>query len=411
MLPLPRRARVISASAIALLAAVATILGNVDKIAASVGGWLRPWLQSQAEIEVVLDTKTPKSITVALVDKDRVIDTQVLQGARAGQFLAPAHSRYTLIWQGPATKPERADDILAPPGRTRWRLVAAGGADGQEVLSLRPVGTEDGPTTSPPSAGILASVVAAQSSRDPSARPPGSGLVPELDRAVFIVGLFESGTTDCHRAVTVQSFGIGVGCLGIGIPGWLSDVLLRLRDRKPDALRRAFGDDEPFIISLLEGSDILRRLRAGLETPERRDSIAAGFSRLVETIEFRQIFHAQIVDAYGDALKSARLLGLESERGTLFVFDRTINQGAGIVARLHGMVEADPAGFSALDEAGRIRRFGDALKARVPSVMRSYTARRIDAIQGGRATVRGITYDLNALGISDQPSGSAPIAP
>jgi hypothetical protein len=95
----------------------------------------------------------------------------------------------------------------------------------------------------------------------------------------------------------------------------------------------------------------------------------------------------------------ARQIGLVSERGRLLIFDQLILGGPVRVERgLHTYAERFPAGAPdhPANEAARIRALGDIFKS---DGIRF--ARRTDTIVSGKGSIRGITFDLNQLGVSD----------
>jgi hypothetical protein len=111
-----------------------------------------------------------------------------------------------------------------------------------------------------------------------------------------------------------------------------------------------------------------------------------------------------VLAGYARATEVAREIGLVSERGRLLIFDRLVQGGPGPVERgARTYAERYPA--TAQDrpstEQARIRALGDIFKTdRTIGDMRS-VERRVDTIVSGRGSIRGISFDLDHLGISD----------
>jgi hypothetical protein len=114
----------------------------------------------------------------------------------------------------------------------------------------------------------------------------------------------------------------------------------------------------------------------------------------------------RVLATYAQATDVARQIGLVSERGRLLVFDRLVNAGAGSVARgVKSYAAQYPEGAPGRpdSEAARIRSLGEIFKSQLrSSAFAANVARRIDTIVSGHGSVRGVTFDLNQLGVSDQ---------
>ncbi len=149
---------------------------------------------------------------------------------------------------------------------------------------------------------------------------------PRLDRAVAVVGLFETGTTDCARRLAIvpgsvsSGRSLAVGCVGAMAPGWRTPVLKRL-DGNAGAIEHLFGDDATAARTLLGGGGIN-------EADVRRVSRAARGDP-----EFWIAYQDSVLDAYAQATALAQTAGFVSERGRLLVFDRMANSGVGSVNR------------------------------------------------------------------------------
>ncbi|HEX3348687.1 MAG TPA: hypothetical protein VHS58_11365 [Acetobacteraceae bacterium] len=98
------------------------------------------------------------------------------------------------------------------------------------------------------SAGLLISARSVAASGEPAAL--GSAAVPEVDRAMAIVGLLETGTTDCaRRAFWIRAVGAAdavapaICCLSASVPGSLEDVIAALDKGDAHRLDRLLGEN------------------------------------------------------------------------------------------------------------------------------------------------------------------------
>jgi hypothetical protein len=281
--------------------------------------------------------------------------------------------------------------VLAVKGQSSFLLTRAGVAQDRIQLSLRQKDANQATLpTSEPSARLLLSARAVQTVSNPSPVIP-AGVLPELDRAVAIVGLFETGTTDCGRHVYFlpgASSGTrvpAVGCLTVSIPGWLGEIITSLDGGDQHRLDVLLGDDAAAIRGLVPDHG------AVLPEPVLREAM----QRLTAAPEFWIAYQARVLAGYAQATDLARQFGLVSERGTLLVFDRLVASGSPAVAHaLRSYQERYP--HRPDTEAARIQALGEILaaQARTP-----FDKRRIDAIVTGHGSVNGISFDLEQLGI------------
>jgi hypothetical protein len=218
-----------------VIAAVAVVASNLDKILSTGATWLGPYIipyvSPHAVISVALDADLATAVDVFVADpsnETRVIALGQTHRDQKAVLNIPANTRYTIGWQGAGLEAGAAQHILAVKGESLFRLIRMGVADGQIRVSLRQSDPNQPelPTTEP-SAKLLISARASQAATNPSI-PISTGALPELDRATTIVGLFETGTTDCARRLYFIGRVPAVGCVGASIPGWLGEVITSL---------------------------------------------------------------------------------------------------------------------------------------------------------------------------------------
>jgi len=382
-----------------VVAAVALFAHNLDTILATGAKWLAPYVSPQAAVSVALDADPAVTADVFVADpsdKTRAIAIGRTRRDQKAVLNVPANTFYTIGWQGAGLQAGAAEHILAVKGESLFRLVRTGEAEGQTKLGLRQ-GDEDQskPATTAPSAQLLLSARASQAAANPSVGI-STGAHPELDRATAIVGLFETGTTDCARRLYFVAGSPAVGCLLASIPGWLADVIITLD-----------GGDSRRLDALLGGNaaSIRSYARDAHEVPQQAQ-LKQAMERLTAVPEFWISYQARVLATYAQATDAARQVGLVSERGRLLIFDRLVNAGPGAVARglkSYAAQYLEGAAGRPDSEAARIRALGEIFKSQLRSVHFAATfARRIDTIVSGQGSVRGVTFDLNQLGVSDQ---------
>jgi hypothetical protein len=383
-----------------MIGAVAVVAGNLDKILSTGAKWLGPYIipyiSPHAAISVVLDADLATAADVFVADpsnETRVIAVGQTHRDQKAVLNVPANTRYTIGWQGAGLEAGAAEHILAIKGETLFRLVRTGAADGQIKVSLRQSDPNQSelPTTEP-SAKLLISARASQAATNPSI-PISTGALPELDRATAIVGLFETGTTDCARRLYFISGTPAVGCIGASIQGWLGEVITSLDAGEAHRLDALLGETAASIRNYAQDR------RSVPPEPQLRQAM----ERLIAAPEFWIKYQARVLAAYAQATDTAHQIGLVSERGRLLIFDQLVFGGPGMVARgVRNYTERYPAGAPDRPdgEPARIRELGEIFKSQVPSSFGAI-ARRIDTIIGGQGSIRGITFDLNQLGVSD----------
>jgi hypothetical protein len=293
--------------------------------------------------------------------------------------------------------------VLAVKGASGFRLVRTGEDEGVLKVTLRPIDTDAASfTTTEPSARLLISARVAGVTSEPAA-VIGASALPELDRAVAIVGLFETGTTDCARRIfytpafgTTPSGGAkapAIGCLAMSIPGWLGEVIAEMDDGDAHRLDTVLGDDAAPIRAYAKDWH-------SLPPPAQ---LQRATEHLVAAPEFWVAYQARVLAGYTSAAKLARQIGLVSERGRLLVFDQIVQRGPAPVAR-DARTYSDRYSATAQDrpstERARIHALGEIFKTETRTPIARMAARRVDTIVSGRGSIRGISFDLDQLGIS-----------
>jgi hypothetical protein len=90
----------------------------------------------------------------------------------------------------------------------------------------------------------------------------------------------------------------------------------------------------------------------------------------------------------------------------LLVFDQLVQRGpSGIAHAAETYAERYPQTIQdrPVSERTRIQALGDIFKTLpgLPAFMSSAVARRVDTIITGRGSIRGVSFDLDQLGVSD----------
>jgi hypothetical protein len=403
-----------SGTIIGVIATVAVVASNLDKILSISAEWIGPSITSllspKATISVLLDTGLAIDAEVFVADprnETRAIAVSRVEPGHGAMLSVPADTVYTIGWQGAKIEAGVAAHVLAVKGKSLFRLVRIGETQDQIKVSLRQEDSDKSAlAVAEPSAKLLLSAKAVQAVSDPST-PIATSALPELDRAVSIIGLFETGTTECARRLsfvpthsstgaTVEPF---VGCLGISIPGWLTDVITSL-----DA-------DEAHPLDTLLGitAASIRKYAQDPQAVPPEAQLRQAMERLATSPEFWIQYQGRVLAAYAQAADAARQIGLISARGRLLVFDRLVNGGPNAVARgTRSYAQQYPKGAPGQpdSEAARIRALGEILKAQIPKAQlppgfAALIARRIDTIVSGHGSISGISFNLDQLGVSD----------
>jgi hypothetical protein len=395
----------------AIVAAAAVLASNIDNILTITSKWLgphlAPYIYPQAHIAIRLDDETATTADVFVSDPaDNVLAHGRTRHGEEAVLTVPANVLYKIGWQGPNILAGAVAGVFAAQGSSAFRLVRNGEDQGVVKVTLRPTDADTTPfAATEPSAKLLISARVASVASEPAA-VIGASALPELDRAVAIVGLFETGTTDCARRVFyTPAFGAArggdakapsVGCLGMSIPGWLADVIAAVDGGDARRLDAVLGDDATAIRAYAKDAHAL--------PPAAQLQRAS--ERLVAAPEFWVAYQSRVLAAYASAAEVARQVGLVSERGRLLVFDHLVQFGPNAVARVaRTYTERYPE--TAQDRPGterdRIRALGDIFKTQptIPAFLARAVSRRVDTIVSGQGSIRGISFNLGQLGISD----------
>jgi len=390
----------------AAVAALAGLMVNLDTIASYAARWLGPWLRQETRIDVLFDAPHERTLILAIAEGSDVLDTQTIHGGMTARFRVPAHARYTLVWQGPRFKAASIGDILAPSQSYLWRLALAGREEETDLLKLLAEGLAEELQTAAAPASLLVSAQAAVFARNPALRNNGFALLPELDRAVAVIGLFEQGTTDCALSYWVTRIGIGAGCVGASIPGALGGLITQLDRDHPELINETFGETAALLRDLVAADffEQTRRIRAIYDDKQTLERLRRGTAELVRTPAFRVAHQGRLLAWYRQALATARSLGLQSERGVLFVIDRQVTQGSAAFRRIRAAYDAQLAehgDIAAFDDRTRLGLLAQLVIDSTPAGRRKSVASRVETIVSGKRTMRGVAFDLNALGIRD----------
>ena len=221
--------------------------------------------------------------------------------------------------------------------------------------------------------------------------------VPEFDRAVAIVGMFETGTTTCARGVyAFKDFPPSVGCLGFQLSDLLSIMSTKTGER--DLGLKGLSSQD---------SDLLQRLLT-FRTPDPSIANDPGYrpllARLTEQPEVWVAAQARTLGIYEAALRAARELDLRSERGVLLLFDRLVQDGTGAVSRAIPAINEAVAQMVDASELDRIAATADYfLTKRSGTPLSPLVARRINTIVSGKGSLRGVDFDLDQIGVTTKP--------
>ena len=388
------------------LAAIVAVVSNVETLHTKIANWADTILRPHAAMEIRLESGIDRQTDVAIAspsEKDRVIDIRRTTSGESAIFRLPVDARYTVFWQGAGIKAARIDDVVVSRAGSRFRLVSTGSEQDLEVLALRNVAIDSGEAASDPAtpqpapASLLVSAIAASAARNPAIHPLANGVLPELDRALMVVGLFETGTTDCARRLLVAETFVSVGCLGISLPGPLPKLIA---DVDGDEARRLDG-----LLGAADAQEFRESLQANSSTEPLLvkgtiKSIVTGLRQLTAMREFWIAYQQFALDLYEQALEAARSFGLTSDRGVLFMLDKIVHQGPLVISRIRPAYARDVAAHDAPNEEERLQVLGELAKrsiGKLPERPRSFIEVRIDTIVSGKGTVRGVAFDLGEL--------------
>jgi hypothetical protein len=381
--------------------ALGTFITNADKILSFFHINIAQIVAGDTEISIRVDDPGHLAANIGDItlgfanEKNETVKQLVIAGA-SGKASVPSGSRYKVIWQGPGIDPAHAEDLLTPERTLNVVLIAKKGQTGV-AFDLR-VGSKD-LATSPPTAALLLAPAPTASTEATTFR----SAVPQFDRAAAVVGLFETGTTDCAHQIDVSIWPPLVGCLSISSPGLVTSLVAELDRGVPGAVS-AVGND----------AATLRRLAAanpyaiGPLWPADIDK-AAVRRRLLGLPDVWIAYENQALALYQQALQEAHNFDLRSERGTLLVFDRMIQTGVASVRAVRAafdqqvkQAKTPPTEPDRIALVAKLLQEGVRPSPAIPTVQ-VLTRQRIQLIATGVGTFHGIEFDLDKLGITTAP--------
>jgi hypothetical protein len=348
-----------------------------------------PLARPMAELTIGFEGQAEDSLVLLLHDGTYRRGIEVTAGTPA-VLSVPANTRYRVTWQGQGLLPRSsAEPLVLSPGPARWRLVPESRQEDRTLLALELDG-KDRPATRPAEATALLAATL------PS---PDYALLPELDRATGLVGLFETGTAACATVATLSARQVHLGCLGFAGSA-LGQLLAAVEVRNPGLIDRVLGPQAASIRPVLGQAEPLTDTQiAGLGD---LSALRARLRRLGGSRAFRIAMQELTLAAYRDAHATAAEMGLRSERGVLLVFDRMVQTGRLGMARLradylqrigNGLNAAGPEA-----EARRIATLAELARAALPAGQPG-PEQRLRIIADGRGETQGIAFDLDAIGI------------
>ena len=391
--------------AVAALGAAAAVIDNSETVGRFVAERLYPFVQTRTAFVVALDAKAPRTLFIAVVDKEnpnRPVDQQSVKPGGSATFEVPIKAFYALSWEGAGYKAAAIDQVLAPAETRRWTLNLAEESEDGTVLKPNEEGVSTDIETVPVPAATLIAGASASEQAGGTAPAGGAQLMPELSRALSTVGLFEVGTTDCMTRTYVSDYDLGVGCLAASIPGPLADIFKAIDARQPGLLDHFLGEDAAFI-RRLAALDIGGQMAAYKELKgqkERQRRLRDGLKALAQTLDFRSEYQVLAESVYARALQQAKRLDLRSERGVLFVFNLDVQQGYGWFNKIAADYAQQAKGIASGDDRKRLELLNGLIKSAYPKLanFKNLTT-RIDTIVSGQGTLRGIAFDLDSIGI------------
>ncbi len=254
------------------------------------------------------------------------------------------------------------------------------------------------------------------------AAPAGSGGLPGFspseERALRITSTFETGRLLGLGGLTGNFDGQG---LSFGLLQWnigtgsLQPLLRELDARAPARFAALFGPDAPrFRAILAPGRSRTDQLAFARSINDARHRIVEPwrtyFARLAEDPEFRAIQLRQVRGRMNAAERTARALGLVSERGLALMFDNVTQNGpawldargrrALLERRLadHRAVHGEPS------ERERLAIIAGVVADTVKPQYREGVRRRRMTIVNGTGVVHGTRFDLERqFGLTDRP--------
>lgn len=398
----------VAAGGVALLAAVAGVIDNGDKIFGFLGKRLGPWLEPKAVIEIAYRADPSETIAVGLAppsETDHVSAAARIAGGTQHRFVVIANGVYSVVWQGSETRGTSTEGIVAVPPEVKLELGPVDEGGNKRALRLVQV-ADRAPVKAEPtvSAALLVSAGATASAGIDNPAPPTSSMLPEFDRAATIIGLFQTGSTDCSRRVFLSKFDISVGCFAASLNARFDGgTIISEVDGSDQALDRVVGKDDADALRAVSTRDFSNRM-----TDEELDEYQKAIERVTGTLEFWSAYDRTFLRTYARASTAAREMGLESERGVLLVFSEIAFSGRirqPVKDSFARKLADQTAAGLAIDEGARVSALAEALAENAHRVVRDqkwYKA-SLDLMRTGKVSWQGIDYDLDQLGIGLTP--------
>ena len=351
---------------------------------------------------------------------------QLMPGGTVSVTL-PAGQRFDVLVSGPAVAAGRLEDLQAGARNStrRWRLSARPHPDGFQVVRARRVDLPPLPAAAmaeaqddlnadiPPEYRLIEpeTLDAARFVPIAPAAQPAEGLDEEatiraaIDRLLptvsAITGALETGSIDCthHARIYAQLGNISIGCLNMALNRSLPRLLKELEGRSPGVLAEVFGEDYPALESLLAMDLMGQRLELRSQDEADRQRWETHLRALVRREPMRALLQEQRERHLMRTLKIAKAAGIRSDRGVAMLFDAQVMMGqqTGLFPRWLQREAGDPARLSEKQKLSLLRQFVTAKARGTP--LHGYLLARTVTFADGRAKVRGILFNLNALGL------------
>jgi hypothetical protein len=388
------------AGAVALLAGVAAVLSNISTVIDFARTNLLAFLEPQAVIEVTVVADPGLTVLLALTAPDdgtKALEPTFVRGGSGHRFSVTANTYYQVTWQGAGVKAALADRIIAVAPEVKLRLEAGG--ETEELREFQLVYGENGSSIALDPAVPATLILDAATTAARETPSSVAAALPEFDRAAAIIGLFETGTTDCSRRISIGRIGVVAGCFGAGAPGYLSTILQEL-DGLDGGLDRLVGGDDARVLRTLA--------TARFSSDHDADELTPPMTHLSSRLEFWATYERVVLGYYRTAATLASELGLVSERGALVTFSALIQQGPNVFRRAataaNEKIAARQAAGEAVDEQARISALVDELGVGALGMQTPLGQQRLQLFRTGRITRSGIDYDLDALGVTLAPA-------
>ncbi|WP_299620210.1 hypothetical protein [uncultured Tateyamaria sp.] len=377
-----------TATIVAVVAAVAAVLSNVDDIIAFHTKYIAPAFYGQTNVTVSFEEwPTQQPVLLRFKDVDETDNDPVRRTLLPGKdyvFELRRNREFDVSWTGAGyaagkqSLPTTSDSI---------------------VVRLVPVATEnDGP------AGLQLEYIdtgavlpTGEAERATEVFEPRRTMLqiasatPEFDRAQAIIGLFEMGTPECARSYVVNSFGVNVGCEGIP----LNSIVHQM--------------EEAHKLEFLE-TLALSGLREVAENMVPRNRLSADqlriLSEAMDPLSRNLMFWAsydQVSKSFYDwAVGLALNAGLRTEREILLVYRAVVRTGAVQVRRRLSTLDTGKK-YQEADLSTRLGLLRTAMDTTMSPGMRGVPVIKAsnDLLQFGEVEFNNVQWRLSDFGVPD----------